>query len=49
MQIIFDPKQQCLHSNKRGDQGLFIGGKHNLVQRLERWQIAFEDLIFSSK
>ena len=27
-------------SNERGDQALSIGGKHNPVQCLERWQIA---------
>ena len=46
---IFAPKPQFLCLNERGDQGLSIGGKHDLVQHSERWQIAFENLIFSSK
>ena len=32
--------------NERGDQGLSIGGKHDLVQCLELWQKAFENWFF---
>ena len=37
------------YSKEKGDQGLSNGGGRDPVRCLERWQIAFENLIFTQK
>ena len=43
-EAFLSPNRNFLHWNERRDQGLSIDGKHDLVQRSEPWQIAFENL-----